>query len=100
MKSELGRYGGKNWLYRVGYGNASPTLQINDAGYLQQANYHAAFALLTWRTTTCCMCAPHSDITRNAVPGDSAAALAAPSLASCSVAYHWRKVLGFLAITR
>ena len=51
MISEAGRYGGENWLFNVGYSNASPRLQINDAGFLDQANFHDVHAGLTWRTT-------------------------------------------------
>jgi len=51
MMSEAGRYGGENWLFKVGYSNASPELQINDAGFLDQANFHDGYASLTWRTT-------------------------------------------------
>jgi hypothetical protein len=48
---DAGRYGGDtNWLYRVHFRNASPKLQINDAGYLGYANFHEASAAVTWRT--------------------------------------------------
>jgi hypothetical protein len=49
--AEVGRYGGEHWLYRLGYAAASPRLQINDAGFLGEANYQEGFASLTWRTT-------------------------------------------------
>lgn len=49
--SEAGRYGGEHWLYKIGYSAASPRLQINDAGFLDQANFHDLFGSLTWRTT-------------------------------------------------
>lgn len=51
VMSEAGRYGGENWLFKVGYSNASPELQINDAGFLDQANFHDGFVSLVWRTT-------------------------------------------------
>ncbi len=51
INGEAGRYGGENWLFKVGYYNASPKLQINDAGFLDQANFHDAYAAVTWRTT-------------------------------------------------
>jgi hypothetical protein len=51
MMSEAGRYGGENWLFKAGYANASPELQINDAGFLDQANFHDGFVSVTWRTT-------------------------------------------------
>jgi hypothetical protein len=51
IRSEAGRYGGDNWLFKAGYSNSSPSLQINDAGFLDQANFHDAFASLVWRTT-------------------------------------------------
>jgi hypothetical protein len=51
INSEAGRYGGETWLFKVGYFNASPRLQINDAGFLDQANFHDAYVSGTWRTT-------------------------------------------------
>lgn len=51
VMSEAGRYGGDNWLFKVGYANSSPSLQINDAGFQDQANFHDGFASVTWRTT-------------------------------------------------
>ena len=51
VMGEAGRYGGENWLFKVGYSNASPQLQINDAGFLDQANFHDGYASLMWRTT-------------------------------------------------
>lgn len=49
--SEVGRYGGENWLYKIGYSNSTPKLQINDAGFQGEANFHDAHASVTWRTT-------------------------------------------------
>jgi uncharacterized protein DUF5916/cellulose/xylan binding protein with CBM9 domain len=51
VMSEAGRYGGENWLFKAGYSGASPELQINDAGFLDQANFHDGFVSVTWRTT-------------------------------------------------
>ncbi|HMG20660.1 MAG TPA: DUF5916 domain-containing protein, partial [Kofleriaceae bacterium] len=51
IMSEAGRYGGDHWLFKLGYSNASPRLQINDAGFLDQANFHDGYAAVTWRTT-------------------------------------------------
>jgi hypothetical protein len=50
--SEAGRYGGEHWLFHIGYSNASPALQINDAGFLGSANFHKPLAALAWRTAT------------------------------------------------
>jgi hypothetical protein len=52
VKGEAGRYGGENWLFRVGYANSTAGLQINDAGYENQANFHDGYASVVWRTTT------------------------------------------------
>jgi hypothetical protein len=52
INTELGRYGGGQWLYKVGYMSSSPQFQINDVGYQDQANFHYAFANVTWRRTT------------------------------------------------
>jgi hypothetical protein len=49
--SEAGRYGGENWLFKVGYTSSSPSLQINDAGFQDQANFQEGYASLMWRTT-------------------------------------------------
>src|SRR5262249_11605237 len=51
IMAEAGRYGGESWLFRLGYSGASPMLQINDAGFLDQANFHDVLASLVWRTT-------------------------------------------------
>ncbi|HET6610448.1 MAG TPA: DUF5916 domain-containing protein [Kofleriaceae bacterium] len=51
VRSEAGRYGGENWLYKIGYSNSSPRLQINDAGYEDKANFQEAYASVTLRTT-------------------------------------------------
>lgn len=48
---EAGRYGGEHWLYTVGYRAASPRFQINDAGFLANANFHELGGSLSWRTT-------------------------------------------------
>jgi hypothetical protein len=49
--SEAGRYGGEHWLFKVGYSNSSPSLQINDAGFQDQANFQEGYASVIWRTT-------------------------------------------------
>ncbi len=49
--AEAGRYGGENWLFNLKYRGYSPRFQINDAGFLDQANNHLMFASLTLRTT-------------------------------------------------
>lgn len=51
LMAEAGRYGGESWLFKLGYMAATPSLQINDAGFLAQANFHDAYASLVWRTT-------------------------------------------------
>jgi len=51
MTAEVGRYGGDHWLYKLGYKNSTPRLQLNDSGFQSQANFHDAVASLRWRTT-------------------------------------------------
>jgi hypothetical protein len=50
--SEVGKYGGKHWLFRLNYQGMSPGLDFNDAGYLQRANLHHAHAIVDLRTKT------------------------------------------------
>jgi hypothetical protein len=52
LSTEVGRYGGEHWLFKAGYSNSRPTLQLNDAGYQDQANFHDGYASVIWRTTT------------------------------------------------
>ena len=51
INTDVGRYGGEHWLYHVGYSNSSPRLQLNDAGFLGEANFHDVVASATWRIT-------------------------------------------------
>ena len=51
MIAEVGRYGGEHWLYKLGYKNSTPRLQLNDSGFQDQANFHDVFTSLMWRTT-------------------------------------------------
>lgn len=51
MRVEVGKYGGLHWLGNISYSAATPTLFLNDAGYIDQANYHSLEGTLTWRTT-------------------------------------------------
>ncbi len=51
VNSEVGRYGGANWLYHFNYTNSSPRLQLNDAGFEGEANFHEATGSVVWRIT-------------------------------------------------
>jgi hypothetical protein len=50
--AEVGRYGGKHWLFALNYQTMSPKLELNDAGFLQRANLHHWHGNLTLRTKT------------------------------------------------
>jgi hypothetical protein len=50
-RTGFGRYGGKTWLFNVQSTHLSPRLQLNDAGYLGQANLNVISPSLAWRTT-------------------------------------------------
>lgn len=52
LRVEFGKYGGAHWLTNLSYSAAMPTLALNEAGYLDQANFHTMEGTLTWRTTT------------------------------------------------
>ena len=49
MTAEAGKFGGEHWLADLRYQGASPTLDINDAGYIQMSNYRDFFGSVTWR---------------------------------------------------
>jgi hypothetical protein len=50
-KFEAGKQGGGNWRYNAGFIWRSPELELNDIGFLRQADELKQFANLRWRTT-------------------------------------------------
>jgi hypothetical protein len=52
VTADAGKYGGKNWLYRVHYSYMNPTLQINDAGFNGSANDQLIQGVATLRSKT------------------------------------------------
>ncbi|MBT8266520.1 MAG: carbohydrate binding family 9 domain-containing protein [Bacteroidia bacterium] len=50
-KIEAGKQGGGNWRYNAGFIWRSPELELNDIGFLRQADEIRQFANVRWRTT-------------------------------------------------
>jgi hypothetical protein len=50
VHAEAGKYGG-NWLFKALYEDATPNLELNDAGFQGTVNYHRFFAQLVRRST-------------------------------------------------
>ena len=50
ISGEAGKYGGEHWLFHLEYYAASAKLELNDAGYLRQANLQHIHPFLIWRT--------------------------------------------------
>lgn len=50
-KLEGGKQGGGNWRYNAGFSWKSPELELNDIGFLRQADLIRQYANLRWRTT-------------------------------------------------
>jgi hypothetical protein len=50
IATEAGKYGGKHWLFHVEYWALGPTLDLNDAGYVRQANLHHLHPYLILRS--------------------------------------------------
>lgn len=51
VMASAGKYGGDHWLAELVYLGASPALDLNDAGALEQANLHRIQPVVTWRDT-------------------------------------------------
>ena len=50
IATEAGKYGGKHWLFHIEYLALGPTLDLNDAGYVRQANLHHFHPFLILRS--------------------------------------------------
>ncbi len=50
LNSDVGKYGGKNWLFHNEYVVNSPKLELNDLGFMRRSNVHHLHQFATLRT--------------------------------------------------